>query len=135
MTDRNCYALLRPYRKGYSREQDEKLAHELFYGTSTIDKKSGRSRHDYLLAGSPDERRAFEALERVLFHSCGNLNPEILGGFLCLLDRGGSFGRRLVFEKKRKRPADSATYLRIALHVRALYRAGWSTEAAVNHAM
>ena len=135
MTDRNPYAQLRPYYKGHSREEDEKLAQELFYGTSTIDIKTGRSRHDYLLAGSPDECRAFEALERLLLFSCGDFDPGILGGLLSSLDRGGSFGRRLVFEKKRKRPADSATDLRIALYIRSLHRAGWKIEAAVKRAM
>ena len=135
MTDRNPYARLRPYYKGHSREEDEKLAQELFYGTSTIDKKPGRSRHDYLLAGSPDERRAFEALERLLYFSCGDLDPGILGGLLSSLDRGGSFGRRLVFEKKRKRPADSATDLQIALHVRSLHHRLGKKEAAVKQAM
>jgi hypothetical protein len=69
------YPVLRPYYKGHSREEDEKLAEKLFFGTSSIDKKTSRERHDYLLVGGPDERRAFEALERLLVYSCGDLKP------------------------------------------------------------
>jgi len=36
------YPLLRPYYKGHSREEDEKLSNELFYGTSTVVDKKNR---------------------------------------------------------------------------------------------
>jgi hypothetical protein len=121
MTERNPHALLRPYFKEYSREQDEKLAEELFYGTTVRDKKTGRDCHRYPLEESADERRGLDALCRLLVF--GDLAPDILGGLLCSLDPDGSFGRRLVFKpRKRKRRADSATDLQIALHVRSLYR-------------
>src|SRR5262245_44540301 len=95
---------IRPYYKGHSREEDEKLARELFFGTSTIiDGKTDRWCHEYLPADSPEERRAFEALERLLEFSCGDLNPDVLGGLIASLERDGSFGRRLVFKKERKR--------------------------------
>jgi hypothetical protein len=84
----------RPYYKGQSREEDEKLAGELFYGTMVHDKKTGRDCHD--------------------------LSPEILAGLFCSLDLDGSFGRRLIFKsRKRKRRADAATDLQIALYVSA----------------
>ena len=129
------YPLLRPYYKGHSREEDEKLSNELFYGTSTVvDKKTGRCRHDY--PDGLDERRAIEALKRLLVFSCGDLDEGILGGLVASLDPGGSFGRRLVFEpRKRKRPADSATDLQIALRVRSLHHRLGKKEAAVTQAM
>jgi len=64
------------------------------------------------------------------------LDEGILGGLVASLDPGGSFGRRLVFEpRKRKRPADSATDLQIALHVRSLHHRLGKKEAAVTQAM
>lgn len=123
---------IRPYHKGFSREQDEKLAGELFYGISTFNKKTGRWHHNYLVTGGPKERQGIEALQRLLLFSCGDLDADILGGLLCSLDDSGSFGRRLVFGlRKRKRPTGSATDLQIALEVRALHRTGWKIEAAV----
>ena len=127
---------IRPYYKGHSREEDEKLVDELFFGTSTIiDEKTARCRHEYLPAGGSHERRAIEALERLLAFSRGDLNPDILAGLLCSLDPGGSFGRRLVFKRrKRMRAADAATDLQIALYVQSLHRlevtkaAEWAAE-------
>jgi hypothetical protein len=134
MTERNPYAALRPYYKGHNRAEDEKLAKELFFGTIVRDKKRRRDCHYYLPKHSQEERLAFEALERLLVDSCGDLDPEVLGGLVSSLGRGGSFGRRLIFEKKRKRRADSVTYLQIAMHVRDLRKAGWQKDAAVKDA-
>jgi hypothetical protein len=126
----------RPYYKGHSREEDEKLARNLFFGTSTIDKKTGRQHHQYPAEDSQDERGAIEALQRLLICSCGDLAPEILGGLLSALDPGGSFERRLVFKsRKRKRPSNSPTDLQIFFHVWSLERAGLKTESAVQDAM
>jgi len=134
MTERNPYALLRPYYKGHDLEQDEKLAEELFYGTTVRDKKTGRDCHRYPPEDSADERRGLEALCRLLVFS--DLAPDILSGLLCSLDPVGSFGRRLVFkQRKRKRRADSATDLQIALHIRSLYRRLGKKESAVRQAM
>jgi hypothetical protein len=122
---------IRPYYKGHSREEDEKLADELFFGTSAIiNEKTGRSRHDYLPANGSDERLAFEALERLLSFSCGDLNSDVLGGLLASLDRSGSFGRRFVFEEKRKRAVGAPTDLQIALYVQSRHRLGLKIKAA-----
>jgi len=131
MSSQNPYPLVRPYYKRHSREKDEKLARELFYGTSIIDKKTGRQRHYYPLEGSQDEQAAFEAVQRLLIFSCTDLDEEILGGLYASLDRGGSFGRRLIFEKKRKQRADSSDHLTVAMSVWSLHRAGWGIDAAV----
>jgi hypothetical protein len=120
---RNPYP--RPYYKGHSREQDEKLASELFYGTTVRDKKTGRDCHQYPPENSPHERQGVEALCRLLLRDCQDLSPDVSAGLLASLDLDGSFGRRLVFKpRKRKRPADSATDLQIALYVQSLKRAG-----------
>lgn len=122
---------IRPYYKEHSREEDEKRARELFFGTSTIiNEKTGRTRHDYLPANGPDERRAFDALERLLLFFCGELDPEILGGLLASLERDGSFGRRLVFKKQRKRRVGTPTDLQIALCVQSRHRLGLKIKAA-----
>ena len=135
MSQRGPYPLVRPYYKGHSREEDEKLAKELFYGTSTIDKKTSRSRHDYLLADSPDERRAFEALRRLMLFSCQDLDPAILEGLLCSLDSGGSFERRLVFQfRKKGKRSDFAADLDVAAYVGGLIHGGQKKEAAVKRA-
>src|SRR5262245_16289492 len=112
----------RPYYKGrFNRKEDEKLANELFYGTSTINKKTGRERHDY--PDGPDERRAIEALLRLL-SCCEDLDELILGGLSASLDPGGSFGRRLVFKpRKKKKPAGYPSDLEIAMYVLSLRRA------------
>jgi hypothetical protein len=129
------YPFIRSYDKEHSRTEDEKLANELFFGTSTIiDKRTGRCRHDYLTGSN--ETRAIGALQRLLLHSSGDLNPEILGGLLASLDPGGSFGQHLVFKRrKRKRPVGATTDLQIFFYVQALERAGEKNEAAVRSAM
>ena len=130
------YPLLRPYYKGFSREEDEKLAKELFYGTTARNEKTGRDCHQYSPKDGPQERRGLEALCRLLCVNCGDLDSEILGGLVASLDPGGSFGRRLVFElRKRKRPAGSATDLQIFLYVEGRIRTGQQVEAAVADAM
>jgi hypothetical protein len=119
----------RPYYKGHSREEDEKLARNLFFGTSTIDKKTGRERHRY--PDSQDERGAIEALQRLLICSCKDLDPEILGGLLSALDSGGSFERHIVFKTKKEKPTGKPTDLQMVMKVQALHRAGWPIDAAV----
>jgi hypothetical protein len=129
------YPLARPYWKGYSREQDKKLVEELFYGSSGINQKSGRWQSHYLVAGGPDERRAFEALRRLLA-SCQGLEPEILAGLLLALDSRGGFERRLVFQfRKKGKRSDFAADAEIAMYVEGLVRRGVKKEAAVSHAM
>src|SRR5262245_27304379 len=124
----------RDYYPEFSREEDERLADELFQGTLTKNKKTGRVRHDYLPADGPDERRAIEALQRLLLSDCGDLDIGILAAIVSSFNRDGSFGRRLVFEPrkrepkkpekrapgkrkpgKRKRRGDSTPYLRMAV--------------------
>jgi hypothetical protein len=110
----------RPYYKGFSRKEDEKLANELFYGTSTIDKKTGRERDDYPPVDSPEEHRAIEALQRLLWTS-KNLDEGVLIGLTTALEPGGSRGRRLVFKpRKSKKKAGYPSDLEIALYVRSL---------------
>ena len=124
----------RTYYKGYSREQDEKLAHELFYGTSTpVDS----DRYRYPLADSPPERRALEALCRLLSDGCRDLEPAILAALCCALDPSSGSERRLVFKgrKKRGRPRDFAADSQVDMHVLGLCTMGWKNEAAVKHAM
>jgi hypothetical protein len=58
---------VRAYWKGYSREQDKRLAKKLFYGTTVRD-KTGRDHHRYLPEDGPEEREGFEALRRLLFY-------------------------------------------------------------------
>ena len=118
---------VRPYYKGHNREEDERSARDLFFGTSSIE--AGRECHRYPAEGSEDERGAIEALERLLICSCGDLDPEILGGLLSALERGGSFERRIVFKTKKKKPAGKPTDLQIALHVGRLHhRPGWKVK-------
>jgi hypothetical protein len=124
----------RTYYKDYSSEEDEKLAEELFYGTMVRDKKTGRDCHEYLPEGSPQERQAFDALQRLLTFS--DLPSGVLAGLVCSLDPGGSFGRRLVFKRrKRKRPVGAATDLQIFFYVQSLERAGLKIESAIQYAM
>jgi hypothetical protein len=122
-------SIQRPYWKDHSRKHDEKLAKGLFFGMSTIDKKTGRWRYEY----PSNEGQAFEALQRLLQFSCGDLDPDVLGGLLASLDRVGSFGRRLVFEKKRKRPAEAGAVedFQIAIHIQAQHRRLGKMDAAV----
>jgi len=98
----------RTYYKGrYSREEDERLAKELFFGTSTIDKKPGRERHDYLPADSPEERRAFEAFQRLVTFCCEDLDDGILGGLIASLNPDGIFPGVLYSSRgtERRKPA------------------------------
>lgn len=134
MSGRSPYP--RPYHKGHSRAQDEKLAGELFYGTTVRNEKTGRDCHLYPPENSPHERQGVEALGRLLLCDCQDLSPDVLGGLLASLDLGGSFGRRLLFKpRKRKRPAGAATDLQIFFYVQSLEHAGWKTESAVQSAM
>jgi hypothetical protein len=122
----------RPYYKGHNRAQDEKLANELFYGASAINKKTGRWHSHYLSAGSPEERRALDALRRLLSFSCGDLDPAILEGLLGSLDSRGGLARQLAFKYRKKgKRHDFAADLDVAMRVGALVRAGEQTEAAV----
>jgi hypothetical protein len=130
MSEHGPYPLLRPYYKGHSREEDEKLAEELFYGITVRDEKTGRDCHQYPPEDSPHERQGVEALCRLLLSS--DLAPGVLGGLVSSLDLRGSFGRRLVFKPRgRKQPADSPTDLQIFFFVLSLERTGLKTEAAV----
>jgi len=130
------YPLLRPrYYKGYSREQDEKLAKKLFYGTTVRDEKTGHGCHQYLPEGSPQECQGFEALCRLLSLSCKDLEPTILAALLCSLGFGGGFQRRLVFKRKKGKQPDPAADSDIALCVGSLCQVEWKTEAAVRYAM
>jgi len=120
---------VRPYWKSHSREQDEKLAKDLFFGTSTINKKTGRWYSYYLPKDSPDERHAFEALRRLLSHSCGDLEPAIFAALLNSLNSKSK--RRLVFKNRKRGKSDHAADLDIHIRVEGLIHAGWPTEAAV----
>jgi hypothetical protein len=134
MSNHSPYPLLRPYWKGHSREEDKKLAKELLYGSSTINKKTGRCQSYYPVAGGPHEYRAFEALRRLLCFSCRDLEPEILAGLVCALDSRGSFERRLVFQfRKKGNRHDFAADLEIAMYVEGLIRVG--QKKPIEHAM
>ena len=127
-----------PFYKGHSRDEDEKLAEKLFYGTMVHDQKTGRDYHRYPPENSPHERQGVEALCRLLMFSCqDNLEPGILAGLLCSLDLGGSLGRRLVFKpRKRKRPVGAATDLQVYFYVQSLERPrGMKTKSAVQYAI
>ena len=123
----------RAYWKGYSRKQDEKLASELFYGTFATNKQSGRDHHHYPLAGSPHECRALEALRRLLFYGCKDLEPTIFAALCCSLDPNSGFERRLVFKARKKgRRHDFAADSQIDVHVLWRRAVGWPAEAAVS---
>jgi hypothetical protein len=121
----------RPYWKGYSREQDQKLVLKVFYGITIRDKQTGRDRDQYLSDDSPEEREGRQALCRLL--SNNHADPEILAALCCALT--GRLGRRLVFKNQRKGKRDAAADFQVALHVEGLRRAGWKNEAAVEQAM
>jgi hypothetical protein len=135
MTDRNPYPLLRPYWKGYSREQDKKLVRKLFYGTTIRDERTGRARHQYLPDDSPEEREGRQALCRLLLFynlSYNHADPEILGALCCALE--GRLWRRLVFrnQRERGRQSDWAADFQITLEVMGLECfSGEKTTAAV----
>jgi hypothetical protein len=132
MTDRNPYALPRPYHAGYSRKQDERLAEQLFYGITVRNEKTGRLRHKFLSNNSPQERQGFEALERLLFFSCQDLAPSILIALLSTLDPSGGVGGRLVFKRRKRGKRDTAADFQIDFEVEHLknYKR-WKPEAAV----
>jgi hypothetical protein len=130
------YPLLRPYWKGHSREEDEKLAKELFYGTTATNKETGRHYHHYPLADGPHERRALEALRRLLLFDCYKvLEPRIFAALCCSLDPNSDFERRLIFKGRKKgRRHDFAADSQIDVHVLGLRRMGWPSDAAVKDA-
>ena len=74
------------YWKGCSREEDEAIAEELFFGR-TIRDKSGKAKKEYPVQDSKRERSAKEALIRLLTYDCGIAGNEILG--LARRDAGG----------------------------------------------
>jgi hypothetical protein len=126
----------RPYYKGHSREQDERLANELFYGVTATNKETGRVRHHYLLADGPHERRGFEALRRLLSFSCGDLDSGILAALYCSLDSDGGNERQLVFKfRKKGNRHDFTADLQIVLHIEGLVRVGQKKEAAIRQTM
>jgi hypothetical protein len=125
------FPYLRPYWKGYSREQDQKLVLKLFYGITIRDKKTGRDRHQYLSDDSPEEREGRQALCRLL--SNNHADPGILAALCCALT--GRLGRRLVFKNQRKGKRNDAADFQVAIHVEFLRHTGWKNEAAVQQAM
>jgi hypothetical protein len=60
----------RTYWAGFNRQEDEKLAEQLFYGITVRDEKTGRMHHKYLPNNSPHARQGVEALQRLLLFSC-----------------------------------------------------------------
>src|SRR5262245_4520196 len=107
-----------PYWEKYSREKDEELAAEFFYGRNTIiNEKTGRLRHDYLPADGPDERRAINALMRLLIYSCGeDLDLKILVGLWNSIAPDGASERRLIFKRRKGIRYVSPFHMQIALH-------------------
>ena len=122
----------RAYWDGFSREQDEKLAEQLFYGITVHNKKTGRMHHKYLSNNSPHKRQSFEALQRLLLFSCEDLAPSILIALLGSLDSDGSVWGRLVFKRPMKGRKDPAADFQIDFEVE---HSGLKTEAAVRQAM
>jgi hypothetical protein len=117
----------RPYWKGYSREQDLKLMRDLFFGTAIPDKR-GRERHGYWDAGSPQERRGFEALQRLLSDD----DQEAIAVLCNALRPDSKAPRRLVFKQKKRGRADPTADSQIAIRVLALENLyGIKPEAAI----
>jgi hypothetical protein len=137
MTERNPLAalLVRHYFEGYSREQDEKLAEQLFYGITIRNENTGRLRHKYLPHNGPQERQGFEALQRLLLFSCQDLAPSILTALLGTLDLDGSTWGRLVLKRRKKGKRDVAADLQINFYIERRIKKGEKTEAAVEGAM
>ena len=125
----------RPYWDGFSREQDEKLAHQLFYGITVRNEKTGRTRCKYLSNNSSQARDGFEALQRLLLFSCQDLPPSIEMPLLSTLDPDGSVWGRLVFQRPKKGRRDAGADFQIDFEVGLLIRRGWKTEAAVREVM
>src|SRR5262245_43245994 len=138
MTDRNplaqLHSQLRPYWEGYSREEDEKLAQQLFYGITIRNEKTGRMHHKYLPNNSPQEREGLEALQRLLLFSCQDLSPTILTALLGTLNSDGSVWGRLVLKRPKKGRRDVAADYQINFYVERLIEKGWQTDAAVAQA-
>jgi hypothetical protein len=132
MNNRSPYpSLPRPCYKGYSREQDEKFAKELFYGTAIRNKKTGLDYWRYPSQNSPHESQSVEALCRLL-SSCQGLEPTILAALVCSLRSGSDSKRRLVFKsRKRGRPTGSLADFQIASYVDFQRRNGSNTKIAV----
>ena len=133
MNARSPYSSLpRPYWKGHNREEDEKLAKELLYGTAIRDKKTGLHYHRYPPQNSQQEHQGVEALCRLL-SNCQGLKPTILAALVCSLRSGSDFGRRLVFKsRKRGKPfTSSLADFQIASYVDFQRRNGSNTKIAV----
>lgn len=122
------------YWKGFSREDDEALAMQLFFGRRGQDKK-GRVKKEYLVQDSPPERLAREALVRLLTYFTTNDGPIDVIAALCSALRG-SPERRLVFkfQKKGNRP-DLSGDIAVTLFVDRRRREGVKVESAVREAM
>lgn len=121
----------RPYYAGFSQEQDEKLAKQLFYGITVRNEKTGRMRHKYLSNNSPREREGFEALQRLLLFSCQDLAPSISIALLSTLDPDGSVWGRLEFKRRKKGRRDVVADFQIEFEFERLIHVGWKREAAV----
>jgi hypothetical protein len=136
MSSRSPYpSLPRPYYKGHNREEDEKLAKKLFYGTTVRDKKTGLDYWRYPPQNSQHEHQNVEALCRLL-SNCQGLEPTILAALVCSLRSGSGFGRRLVFKsRKRGRPGGSLADFQIAMYVAFHRRNGENTKIAVLNAI
>jgi hypothetical protein len=90
------------YWKGYDLEEDEALALELLSGR-LVRGKTGRLRTEYLSKGSPRERSAREALQRVLTYYV-QIGPDkrrsIVAGLCGAL--GNDSERQLIFQFRKK---------------------------------
>jgi hypothetical protein len=122
----------RPYWKGHNREEDKKLAKELFYGTAIRNKKTGLDYWRYPPQNSQHEHQGVEALCRLL-SNCQGLEPTILAALVCSLRSGSDFERRLIFKSRRKRgrPVGSLADFQIAVYVAVRRLNGLNTKLAV----
>jgi hypothetical protein len=120
-----------PYRKGYSREEDERLK-QLFFG-STVRDRTGRAKKKYLIKDSVDERSAREALVRLLSRGdCGVIEALLFDA----LNTNGEGERRLIFvSRKRGNRSDISADVTVAFHVGRLKDNGVPVESAVHDAM
>jgi hypothetical protein len=106
MNARSPYpSLPRPYWKGHNREEDEKLAKELFYGPRVRDKKTGLDYWRYPSQNSQHEHQGIEALCRLL-SNCQGLKPTILAALVCSLRSDSYLERHLVFKPRKKEEED-----------------------------
>jgi hypothetical protein len=124
----------RAYWTGFSRENDEVIAMQLFFGRRGHDKK-GRVKKEYLVQDSPPERLAREALVRLLTYFTTKEAPIDVIAALCSALRG-SAERRLVFkfQKKGNRP-DLSGDIAVTLLVDRRRQEGVKVESAVREAM